>query len=74
MMSKRNSKESPGSNFYSPAKKKKLSITVESVPKTSNGQSSNKKQEYDPWGDDFLQEEDLLELDAVESQAYSQVC
>lgn len=73
-MSKRNTKDSPGSLFYSPAKKKKLNITVESLPKTNSRQSMNKKQEFDPWGaDDFLNDEDLLELDNVESQAYSQV-
>ncbi|XP_043476962.1 uncharacterized protein LOC122507984 [Leptopilina heterotoma] len=69
-MSKRHSKESKH-NYYSPSKKQRLSITIESGSKTNNRQSTSKKQD-DIWGDDFP--EDVLEnIDTIASQAFSQM-
>lgn len=71
-MSKRNSKDSKH-NYYSPSKKQKLSITIESGGKTNNNrQSTSKNKQDDIWGDDFP-EEDLENIDLVASQALSQV-
>lgn len=69
-MSKRNLKDSK-SNYFSPAKKQRLSITYENGSKSNNRQSSS-KQKDDIWGEDF-QEEDLQNIDLVASQALSQV-
>lgn len=70
-MSKRHSKDFKH-NYYSPSKKQRLSITIESGPKTNNNRQSTSKKQDDIWGDDFP-EEVLENIDTIASQAFSQV-
>lgn len=70
-MSKRHSKDFKH-NYYSPSKKQRLSITIESGPKTNNNRQSTSKKQDDIWGDDFP-EEVLENIDTIASQAFSQM-